>query len=300
MVGGTDTTVDRQVGEKPVFRVGDAEFTWNDVIAHSRETGDWATLESEVRAGLGALREAGDPSEDEVDAAARSFRYGRGLLAGDDLDAWLDSRGLSVESWHDYLRRSIARERAPEAEPGEDDPAPHVWAEGVCSGALENVARELAALAAVAPSALDEFRRAAATEAAIAREIESNRLDWVRVRYDAVLVPDADTAGEAALCVRSDGEPLATVAERIGAELFEIDAWLDELEPELAAKFLASDTGTLAGPVRVEDGYVLALLHEKTPPTAGDEEVQARAAETLAERAVTRAVDDRVTWLEPL
>jgi hypothetical protein len=170
----------------------------------------------------------------------------------------------------------------------------------MCSGALEAAARALAAEAAIAPAALEDFRGQAATDAAIAREVESNRLDWVRVRYDAVLCADADTAGEAALCVRSDGEPLATVAERIGLELFDCDVWLDELEPELAAKFLAADPGALVGPVAVEDGYVLARLEGKTPPTADDEEVRSRAAETLADRALARAVDDRVTWLEPL
>jgi len=288
------------MGEKQLFRVGDAVYAWKDVAARARETGAWAALEHEVRAGLGALRGAGPPDEDEVDAAARSFRYARGLLSGDDLDAWLDSRGVTVDAWHGYLRRALARERAPETEPAQDDPAPYVWAEGMCSGALEAAARALAAEAAIAPAALDDFRRGAATDAAIAKEIESNRLEWVRVRYDAVLCEDADTAGEAALCVRSDGEPLATVAERIGVELFDCDVWLDELEPELAAEFLAADPGMLVGPVQVEDGFVLAHLDDKTPPAADDEGVRARAAETLGERAVARAVDDRVRWIEPL
>jgi hypothetical protein len=292
------------VGERPLFRVGDAVFTWADVVERTRETGEWAELEREVRAGLAAVREA-PPVEDDVDAAARAFRYVRGLLAGDELDAWLEARGLSADAWQDYLRRILAREAAPEAE-GDEDPARYVWAEGICSGVLEAAAHELASLVAVAPEAPPEprdeeyeaFWNAAATDAAIAREVEANRLVWVRVRYDAVTVPDEDAAGEVAMCVRSDGEPLAEVAARVGAVLDEREDWLDEIEPELATRFAAAETGTVVGPVPVETGFAVALLHARTPPTVDDEDVRERAAYAVASRAVTRATDERVTWLE--
>jgi hypothetical protein len=292
------------VGQRPLFRVGDAVFTWADVVERARATGEWEELGHGVRMGLAAMREA-PPSDEEVEEAARAFRYARGLLAGDELDVWLDSRGLTVAAWHDYLRRMLARQAVPDAE-GDDDPAAHVWAEGICSGALEAVAHELASLVAVAPNAppdrrddeYEAFWNAAATDAAIAREVESNRLEWVRVRYDAVVVPDEDAAAEIAMCVRSDGDPLAEVAERIGAGLDEREDWLDEVEPELASRFVASDSGSLVGPVRVESGFEIAQIHAKTPPAVDDEDVRERAAYAVAWRAVTRATDERVTWVE--
>ncbi len=303
MVSGTDTLLDSQVGTKQLFSAGDAVYTWDDVVTRARVTGVWAALEEDARAGAAALRERA-PGEEAVEAAARAFRYERGLLAGDELDAWLDARGLSREAWEDYLRRSLAREAAPGAAPDAAVDGAVVWAEGICSGALDAIAHELASLAAVAPDApperLDEefaaFCRAAATDAAIAKEIESNRLRWIRVRYDAAAFADEDVAAEAALCVRVDGDSLPAVAERIGAEVDERQDWLDEVEPELASRFFAADEGELVGPV----GCTLAYLQAKTPPDSADQDVRDRAAAALAERAVARCVNERVAWLEPL
>jgi len=304
--------VDTRIGEKPLFRVGGAVHTWNDVLDRARSIGVWAALEDDVRAGVAALSELEQrgeaPDEEDVQEAARAFRYERGLLAGDELDAWLDSRGLSREAWEAYLARMLARERAGDAEGAASVPAGVVWAEGICSGTLEAVAHELASLLAAAPEAaperldeeLEAFCAAAATDAAIEREIESNKLHWIRVRYDAVAFADEDTAGEAALCVRVDGDPLAEVAKRIGADVDERDDWLDEVAPELQSRFFAVDEQGLIGPVAAGDTFVLAYVHSKAPPSAEDEDVRLRAAEALAERAVARAVNERVTWLEPL
>jgi hypothetical protein len=317
IVSVTDRSIDRQMGEKPLFRVGDAVFTWDDVVERARLSGEWSALEDEVRAGLAALdaleRRGESPDEDDVEEAARAFRYARGLLAGDELDAWLDAHGLTVETWKAYLCRSLASDLVDEPERRADVPAAapeptDVWAEGVCSGSLEELARELAALVAVAPDAppderddrYDTFCVAAATEAAIAREIESNRLEWLRVHYDAVVFADEDSAAEAALCVRADGDPLAAVAARVGAELEECLDWMDEVEPELRARFLAAEPGDLVGPVPTEEGFTLAALLEKMSPSVDDEDVRARAADALGFRAASRAVDDLVVWLEPL
>lgn len=281
-------------------------FTWDDAVERARATGEWEEIEAEVRAGLAALREAGEPDDDDVEEAERAFRYRRGLLASDDLDAWLGARGLTTRAWEDYLRRAIARERAPRAEATGEDVSAHVWAEGICSGVLEAAAHELASLVAVAPEvapderddAYEAFWHAAATDAAIAREVESNRLEWVRVRYEALVLADEDAAGEAALCIRADGDSPADVAARIGVELEERDDWLDEVEPELAARFVAADTGAVVGPVATGEGFLVARLLAKTPPAGDDEAVRARAADALGVRAVTRATDERVTWLE--
>src|SRR5438034_991307 len=145
MVSGTNTVVDSQVGEKPLFSVGEAVYTWNDVVERAQASGVWAALEDDLRAGIGALRQ-------------------------------LEQRG--------------------EAPPDRLD-------------------EEFAA-----------FCRAAATDAAIEREIESNQLHWIRLRYDAVTFADEDTAGEAALCVRADGDSLGEVAIRVGLELEERYDWI--------------------------------------------------------------------------
>jgi len=308
--------VNTKVAQKPLFRVEEAVFTWSDVVARARVSGQWEALEDDVRAGLAALAELdarGEaPSDDDVEAAARGFRYARNLLAGDELDAWLDARGLTTAAWQGYLRRSLALDQESEP-PGtenvpDDEVAGAMWPDGICSGYFEELAKELATLVAVAPAApadgrqeaYDAFCRAAATEQAIAREVESNRLEWVRVHYRAVTFADEDSAAEAAMCVRADGDPLAHVAARIGLDVDERLDWMDEVEAELASRILAAEAGALVGPAPVDDGFVLAELQEKTPPTVDDEDVRTRAAETVADRAASREVNERVVWLEPL
>jgi hypothetical protein len=285
--------------ERPLFRVGDEVYRWGDVVRLARARGDWDALAAEVRAGLAARQEA-TPGEGEVEAAAREFRYARGLLAADELDAWLERRGLTVGDWHAYLERTVARAALP-GEPAEQPTADDglVWVEGICSGHLERLAQEVALLAAVG-SDLEEFRRAAATEEAIAREVELNRLEWNRVAYLLLSFEDEDAAAEAAFCVRSDGLPLSEVARRAGVAVEAGDGFLDEAEPELATRLLAASPGDLIGPVATNDRFLLAQLRARTPPSPEDEAVRGRAARAVADRAVSRVVDERVVWLDEI
>jgi hypothetical protein len=316
MVSATETSVDSRVAEKPLFRVGEAVYTWNDVVARARASGQWEALEDEVRAGLAALADLGArseaPTEDDVEAAGRTFRYAKNLLAADELDAWLGTRGLTTHAWEAYLRRGLALEEVPEPAGTGDvaagEVAAGVWPEGMCSGYLEELAKELATLVAIAPdapaeermAAYDAFCAAAATDQAIAREVESNRLEWVRIHYHAVAFPDEDSAAEAAMCVRADGDPLEQLAARIGVDVEERLDWMEEVDPELGARFLAAEPGVLVGPALVGDGFVLAQVHAKTPPTADDEDVRTRAADAVVDRALAREFNERVVWLEPL
>src|SRR5262249_25300507 len=213
---------------------------------------------------LEQLREP--PAPDEVGAAQRAFRYARGLLAGDELDAWLDRRGLTLAEWRAYLERQVALERVPEPasafEIDQADVDACMWPEAMCSGWLEQLATALAREAAVAPGvsveALDDafeaFRQNAATEDQIAREIDANQLEWLRVVYDAVDFESEDPAREAALCVRDDGDSITDVASRAGASVERHEEWLEEVARELASQFLAARPGDLIGPVALEDG----------------------------------------------
>lgn len=293
-----------------LFAVEGDGYGWDDVVALAKLRGDWDELAAQVRAGLAALdglEARGEPLPDEeLEAAARQFRYDRDLLAADELADWLQRHRLSTADWSGYLSRALARAREPDA-PG-DNRAPEVeaavWAEGICSGRLEALARELAQLAAVSPGAplerldpaFDDFCAEAVDEDAVGRELEANRLEWLRFRYDAVVAEDDGTAHELVLCVRSDGDSLAAAAGRAGLDLLEDDCWLDELHPAVATRFLAAKPGELVGPVPVDDGFVVARVVEKTAPSLEDEAVRTRAQEAAVSRALSRVVADRVVW----
>ena len=77
--------------------------------------GELGALELQTRQGLACLRrlaaEAGAVPAESLRAAATVFRYERSLLAAEELEAWLDARGLTASDWNGYLRRLLVRER---------------------------------------------------------------------------------------------------------------------------------------------------------------------------------------------
>jgi len=302
--------------QRPLFAVESHKYRWDDVVRLARLRGDWDVLARDVRAGLAALRELElqglVPDAGEIDAARHEFRYARGLLSGDDLADWLDRRGVTLSDWQAYLERRIARDSVPETaavpEVAQGEVDSHLWAEAVFSGRLGELAETLARLIAIAPDkpleALEEsfelFCRSAISDAAVAHEIEVHRLEWIRLEYETVAFDDEDSALEAALCVRSDGQSLPTVAGRAGETLERRVDWLEGTEPELASKLLAARPGDLVGPLTAEGRPQLALLRQKIPPSPDDDAVRARAADAVVERAVERVENERVVWLEAL
>jgi hypothetical protein len=291
-------------GERSAFSVGERTSTWRDVLDWARSTGELVALERETAAGLAALERDGPPPADDVREAGAAFRYARGLLAADELEAWLARWELTTYDWLAYLRRTLARERARGSEPqsptwpDEDT----VWADAVCSGALERWAVELAARLAVSPgSAVDDaayarFRERVVTADAVAHEIERRRLAWLRVEGEQIELDDEDVAREVVLSAREDGASLAELAGLAHTELRPLASYLDDVEPELAAALLGAREGEVLGPIAVADGFVVAVPRRKAEPSPDDPELRERAAELVFRRALERELQHRVRW----
>ncbi len=260
-----------------VFAVGGVVYTWTDVADIARSRGDWEAV-TEAAANRNPA-----PSQEDADAAARAFRHARRLLSADDLGTWLDRRGVTVERWLDYVRGTAGTD--------EDD----VWAEAMCSGLLDERARELARQLAVAASG-----GGAATQEAVDREIAAARLDWIRVRCTLAVFAEESVAAEVALCVREDGLPFADVAAGAGVPAAEHELWLEDADPPLAPLLAAARPGELVGPVRTATGLAVAELHEKLPADPADPAVRARGERAAVERATDRAETDHVVWYEQL
>jgi hypothetical protein len=153
--------VQRLAGRK-VFTAGKREYSWDDVVLAAHLWGAHAALERAVREELACKKHLATLGEwarepDVEDEAADAWRYDRNLLAADDLNAWLDDRGLDEDAWSDYIERSVLRAqwsgemdeitRANRVTPAEVTEAMYV--DAVCSGALERWAEDLAGRAAV-------------------------------------------------------------------------------------------------------------------------------------------------------
>lgn len=148
-----------RLAARSVFRVDGEAWTWGDAVLATIRSGEWAELESRARHGLAALHRLQASGQEvpaaELTQAARSFRYARELLAAEELDAWLDRRGLSHADWRDHLRRELLRRgsagSAHEDAVPEDEVHAAAGVDLICGGGLEAAARRLAAQAALAP-----------------------------------------------------------------------------------------------------------------------------------------------------
>jgi hypothetical protein len=326
--------------EQVVFSVGATAYRRRHLLEVARVWGEWESVVSEAREELACAARAaerGDPlGPSAVSEAGAVWRRSVGLLAADDLEAWLGERDVAVADWLAHVRGDLLREAwhgelesiLAEVFPPEDtDLIRAAWALAVCSGAIADLAERLAEEAAadasferpdepaladpsysdadISPAALARLRAAierlaaeAVTDQRVARELETHRVAWTSVDCLVLVHPELDVLREAALCVTEDGLELAAVAVECGGELRRERLVLGELSAELGTRLFNAEPGELLEPVPVEDTVWLVIVEAKTMPSAADPELRNRAAELLAARERARAVDRWIRWHE--
>ena len=308
--------------DSAALEVDGVAYTWADVVAGARLRGEWEMLEEGCALGVAAERRGGAPSAGEIEEAGAQFRYERGLLSADDAEAWLGKVGVSVAEWREFLARALLRQRlAGELDPaaGRDGVEDVLWAEGVCSGALEAFAHALAARAAAAArlasgengggepprdaaaleEAFERFCANATAPDAVERELRARAMDFLRLDCDVVAVTDEDVARELALGVTADGRTLAEATAAAGAEAQRTSFQLADTDDAVRTGLLSATVGELIGPVSLGGAWYLFHVIGKHAPADDDAEVRGRAAAELLERAIAQEVDRRVRWLDP-
>jgi hypothetical protein len=133
-------------------------FDRPDLVLVGFLDGSWPAFEQSLRAGLACERDAGGGDAGDVRAAAIAFRRARGLVAGDDLSAWLAERHLSRDDLRAHLRRRVLREHDEVALAGilarhpvsVDDVAGVVDVEAACDGIVGRCATTVVGWAAAA------------------------------------------------------------------------------------------------------------------------------------------------------
>lgn len=301
---------------RPVFTAEGALYTWADVADLARRDGTWERLRGDVRDGLAAARRGQAPDPAAVKQAAADFRYRRRLISGEETEAWLRARGVTVAEWTGYIGRAVLRAgstgRAGSAAPPPADAEvdAHLWAEGRCSGLLDEAARSLAArvaaharLAGARPerdedvdTALDRLRAAVVTDDAVRALVASRHLDWPAVDAEEARFATEHAAREAVLSVRDDGVAFADVCAWAGVPLDRRRRLLEDADPAVRPLLLGAREGDVVGPVAVEGGFLVARVAAKDAASADDPAVRQRAADAVLAAAAQREVQQRVQW----
>jgi hypothetical protein len=132
--------------DTPIFMVDSGTYDWTDVRLAAWLFGDWARLETQLRAGLACLCFL-DADESPLDRAvvetmADDFRHDRNLIAAEEMNTWLEARGLTVDEWFAFIERAVARRQharnleslVVEYPVAEDAMAAALECEAICSG----------------------------------------------------------------------------------------------------------------------------------------------------------------------
>jgi hypothetical protein len=305
------------------FAVAGRRFDWRDLMVAARAWGEWDQLEQEARSAFFRLEHARSiglaVTGPQFEAEAHRFRYARHLISADDLERWLDERGLDVEQWLDYVRgvvlAGLPAAAGPVSPHGAAPPAV-VRTHAVCSGVLGRVATRLATRVAVTfaqqeslpdgplteplihtlDQYFDDFRGRSASGSAVVRALDRQREGWTRVDVRWLTTPDQDVAREMALCVRVDGRSFTKVAEDAGLPLTRTERALEQFDAPLRASILGAGRGQLVGPLTVGDERWLLEVLDRRAPTLEQPEVAARARRAAIGHAVEREVAERVRW----
>ncbi len=146
--------------DRPLFSVGDKEYSGKDVLLAAMIRNDWEAFEIEVRKGMACVKAAEDNDEDfeeEIESSAVKWRYEHNLVAADDLTSWLDERQIDVEEWLGYVQRSMLVQKwshqlddiLAKYPAADQELAQIIECDAICSGTLNRFSIDLAGRAAI-------------------------------------------------------------------------------------------------------------------------------------------------------
>jgi hypothetical protein len=218
--------------------------------------------------------------------------------AGEDADWWPEAvLGGDIGRWAQTLERwvvaSSLRPRPAAGLAGESD---ELTAAVRASGVLQAASGvDRPRLATLVHLSLDyrAWAESAVDDVAIERLVRRKHLDWTWLSYDAVTFGSESAAGEAALCVREDGEHLADVAARAGVSAEHRSGRQENVPVTEAAILMTLSPGQVGGPAISDGEPVILMLRQSLVPGAHDGEIRELARAELIDAALEQAAAGR-------
>ena len=136
------------------------------------------------------------------------------------------------------------------------------------------------------------------SQAHVERELTAQSALLLRVDVEMAVFGSAEAAREAWTCLSCDGEPLAEVAERVGAPLTRARVFLDDLPEALRQPAWSAVPGQVLRPVEDQGGMLVCCVLDKVAPSAADDEVRQRVEAILLARATDDVIQAHVKWTE--
>jgi hypothetical protein len=146
---------------KGLFEAANRTYTWEHVLTAAEFRGDAEALKQDLAVGLAvqayADEQGFEASPADVESAADEFRLEHELIAGEDLEQWLDDCGLTLDDFEAFfVRRLLADRFRDQAEdigreyaPSAADVASCMWAQAILTGEYEGLSVALATRVAV-------------------------------------------------------------------------------------------------------------------------------------------------------
>jgi hypothetical protein len=101
-----------------VFTCGENSYTDRDVIDAAFFRGELDSTWKELLRGVECENQSGDADMDDatIDAAVEKFRYDHDLITAEEVEQWLEARGLTMDDFGEYFARHYWGNKSPETQ----------------------------------------------------------------------------------------------------------------------------------------------------------------------------------------
>lgn len=316
-----------------LFTCGGETITREHLLVAADANGNLAALRAESRERLACLEHAYAVSHSVDDALlqerSEDFRRARGLRSGQATQAWMENHGVTLDDFGGYLEREACRqhfqhdmEKIVASVPvGDNELDTVLWPDIIFSGACEAWCRQLAGELAVFVAQGDG--RSLTIDLAVWRDtfsacvqcykgycakiLTTDRLDqalrqswqdYFTFQCDIAQFQSDAAAREACLCVREDGESLASVCATAHGHFARQRLTLRQLPADVQMFALSAVPGTLLPPVEDNGHHLVYAVVEKHEPDLHDDATRAILSETLLAESIRPLVQSHIQWAD--